>query len=176
MFEVYERLPNNNEHDITDTVVLCHERREKGRILAKTKQGKEIRIFLDRGQTLKIGELLRTTCGAIIIVAGADETVTTASTDDWATFSRACYHLGNRHVKIQIGERWLRFPPDHVLAEMLLGLGLDIVQEQAVFEPESGAYAHHSGHHHAHGTHASAHTHANSHESNSVEHHHEHIA
>jgi urease accessory protein len=64
-------------------------------------------------------------------------------------FARACYHLGNRHVKVQVGERWLRISPDHVLEQMLGQLGLRLEPEEAVFVPESGAYAGGShGHHH----------------------------
>lgn len=169
MFEVHERLRSEKPHDITDTVVLCHERREKSRILAHTEQGKEIRIFLDRGDTLNIGDLLRTSCGATVLVGGAQEPVTTARAADWATFARACYHLGNRHVKIQIGDCWLRFSPDHVLSEMLMGLGLTLSDERAVFEPESGAYAQHRHAHDRHTQHHHAHTHRS-------EHHHEHTA
>ncbi len=60
---------------------------------------------------------------------------------------RACYHLGNRHVKLQVGERWLRMQPDHVLEEMLELLGLTLTHQETVFVPESGAYSN-GGHHH----------------------------
>jgi urease accessory protein len=79
-------------------------------------------------------------------IEGAVEEVTHAECEDWHTFARACYHLGNRHVKIQVGERWLRIKPDHVLEEMLELLGLTLTKQDTVFVPESGAYAH--GHHH----------------------------
>ena len=83
----------------------------------------------------------------------------TASCDDWETFSKACYHLGNRHVKIQVGERWLRMKPDYVLEDMLKLHGLTVTAENAIFAPEEGAYKgghnhHHHGeneHHHDHG-------------------------
>lgn len=178
MLEVYERLPQHNTESATDAVVLCHERREKGRILATTQKGVEVRIFLDRGQPLRVGELLRASCGTIIQVSAAQEPVTTASTDDWLTFSRACYHLGNRHVKIQIGERWLRFPPDHVLEDMLKGLDLEIRHEHAIFIPESGAYAQHTHPHPHQQPHDQTNLLSTSHDtkkaSDRAEHHHEH--
>ena len=111
-----------------------------------TDDGIETRLFLERGKPLQIGELLRSQCGKILKVNGAKELVITAFCEDWSLFSRACYHLGNRHVKLQIGERWLRITPDHVLEEMLQKLGLQTRHETSVFIPESGAYNH--GHHH----------------------------
>ena len=71
--------------------------------------------------------------------------------------ARAAYHLGNRHVALQIGPGWLRYCHDHVLDDMLRGLGLTVTVEQAPFEPEAGAYhadadgAHSHGHSHSHG-------------------------
>lgn len=145
MLEIYDRLGLDSHQQIDETLNLTHEQRDKGRIRTLAQSGKEIRIFLERGQPLLVGEVLRSQCGKHVKVEGAIEPVTIAQCDDWALFSRACYHLGNRHVKIQIGERWLRIVPDHVLEDMLLQLGLTLTSENAVFIPESGAYknAHH---------------------------------
>ncbi len=150
MYEVYERLDHG--HHIEDTVVLDHDIRVKGRFKVISEKGVEVRVFLERGKTLQIGEVLKTECGKEIEVVGAKESVVDASCDDWEAFSKACYHLGNRHVKIQVGERWLRMKPDYVLEEMLVLLGLTVAQEQAVFIPEDGAYSggHSHGHDHAH--------------------------
>ena len=63
-------------------------------------------------------------------------------TDDPKALARAAYHLGNRHVPVQVGDGWLRYLADHVLDDMLRGLGLEPKSEQAPFEPESGAYGH----------------------------------
>jgi len=146
MLEVYERLGHHCHDHPMGTLILTHEQRDKGRLRAITAEGVEVRIFLDRGKPLQVGEFLRTACGRTLKIEGAVEPVMHASCDDWLTFSRACYHLGNRHVKIQVGERWLRILPDHVLEEMLNSLGLATVSELAIFVPESGAYSH--GHHH----------------------------
>ena len=111
-----------------------------------------MRVFLERGKPLLVGEFLKTECGKIVQVQGALESVAHASCDDWHTFARACYHLGNRHVKLEVGERWLRIKPDHVLEEMIHLQGLLITHEEAVFVPESGAYkVGGSGHSHSHG-------------------------
>lgn len=147
--EVYERLGVVEEAEVNDTLVLDHEQRDKGRLRLTAATGAEVRIFLDRGNPLRVGELLRTLCGKNIRVEGAPEPVAVARCDDWPTFARACYHLGNRHVKVAVGDRELRIKPDHVLEEMLVQLGLSVAHETAVFVPESGAYG--RGHHHHHG-------------------------
>lgn len=150
-YEVYQRLDHG--HHIVDQVVLDHDVRVKGRFKVLSEKGVEVRVFLERGKTLRVGEVLKTECGKEIEILGAEETVAVATCDNWEAFSKACYHLGNRHVKIQVGERWLAMKPDYVLEEMLVLLGLTVSQKQAVFIPEDGAYAnggaqHHGGHHH----------------------------
>lgn len=150
MLEVYERLPASPSEKIHDRLVLDHLQREKGRLRAVSAGGEEVRLFLERGQPLRVGELLRTRCGKCLAVAGAEEEVLYAETGDWHAFSRACYHLGNRHTRIEIGDRWLRLGRDHVLEQMLRDLGLETREELAVFVPEGGAYAGggHGHHHH----------------------------
>lgn len=151
VFEIHERLGVSDAQEY-DQIMLTHEERDKGRLRATTKAGNEARIFLDRGRPLAVGELLRATDSTLLRVAGARERVVRATCDDWEVFSRACYHLGNRHVKLEIGERWLRMVPDHVLEEMLVHIGLTCIAEEAVFVPEPGAYGgtHRHGHGHGH--------------------------
>ena len=146
MLEVFQRLGSHCHAEIDEVVVLDHEQRQRGRLKLRSENGVEVRVFLERGQPLLVGEYLKTTCGKHVQVQGASESVAHASCADWHTFARACYHLGNRHTKMQVGERWLRIKPDHVLEEMLVQLGLVVSHEEAVFIPESGAYSH--GHHH----------------------------
>ncbi|TXR53392.1 urease accessory protein UreE [Reinekea thalattae] len=146
MLEAIERLGLHCEQPAVAIVTLNHEQRERGRLKLVSDQGEEVRVFLERGKALLVGEYLRSRCGQIIQVRGATEAVAHASCEDWHTFSRACYHLGNRHTKVEVGDRWLRIKPDHVLEDMLHQIGLVVSLEQAVFNPENGAYAH--GHHH----------------------------
>ena len=171
MLQVFERLRPDSGLHIDDQLVLDHLQREKGRFKAYASSGEEVRVFLERGQTLAIGEVLRSECGKHLAVLGAVEEVTTARCEDWGLFSKACYHLGNRHVKMQIGDRWLRITPDHVLEDMLQQLGLSTSREQAVFVPEPGAYLQRGGHHHHHGDHSHDHGDSHSH-SHSHDHHH----
>ncbi|WAJ70425.1 urease accessory protein UreE [Catenovulum adriaticum] len=149
MLQVYQRLSHVHE-PVTNSITLDHGTRQKARIKTKTDQDEAVGIFVERGHPLKVGEVLKTECGKLIEVKGAQEPVITASTSDWHTFSKVCYHLGNRHTVLQVGERWLRFKPDHVLQELCEMYGLTTSDKAEIFEPESGAYGGHSGHSHSH--------------------------
>ena len=163
MYEIYERGLNQNQahlHDVDSKILLTHEQRTKARLKVTAENGEEVRLFLDHGKSLEVGEYLKTTCGKVVRVDGAIEPVARAFCDEWHTFARACYHLGNRHVKVQVGDLSLRMLPDHVLEEMLLGLGMKVVHEDAVFIPEHGAYhGSGSGHSHGHDHHEEKHSH-----------------
>ena len=85
------------------------------------------------------------------LLTGQQLTVSTLYCNDALQMARACYHLGNRHVALQITEKFIRFQADHVLDELCHGLGLTVVSEDAPFEPEPGAYGdygHVQGHSH----------------------------
>jgi urease accessory protein len=131
-----------------DSITLDFDTRQKARIKALTDLGCSIGIFIERGKPLLVGEILKTECGKLIIVKGSLEPAVTASTKDWLTFSKMCYHLGNRHTRLQIGDGWLRFQPDHVLTELVLQYGLIVTHEPAIFEPEKGAYSQPASHSH----------------------------
>ena len=151
MVDIYKFLPPNAVSSISGKVVLNHLQREKARFKATSEEGEELRVFLDRGKVLAIGGILQSTCGKNFLIAAAAEDVLSARSDHWLTFAKACYHLGNRHVKLQVGDRWLRILPDHVLEEMLIKLGMCTQLETVEFIPESGAYSQLSiGHVHAH--------------------------
>ncbi|WP_255873690.1 urease accessory protein UreE [Microbulbifer elongatus] len=176
--EIFRRLGIKPELSADYRVILDHLQRDRGRLRVFADDGSEVRIFLERGKPLLVGEILQSECGKTIEVIGAEEPVTTARSDDWVTFSRACYHLGNRHVKLQISDsvedRWLRITPDHVLEEMLELLGLKLTREQAVLVPESGAYSggHSHSHSHSHGHEESGHGHHHHHGEQHEHHHH----
>ena len=148
MLLAYTRL-SHIHGNIDDSITLDHDTRKKARIKSTTDTSIDIGVFLERGHPLLVGEILKTECGKFIVVKGKAEDVATAIADDWLSFSKICYHLGNRHTSLQIGERWVRFKPDHVLEELAENYGLSINKTPAVFEPESGAYGK-SGHNHGH--------------------------
>jgi urease accessory protein len=134
-------------------LVLPFELRQRSRLRAHLTSGQEVGLFLERGIVLRGGDLLRAEDGTVIEVVAALETVSTVRESDATRLARAGYHLGNRHVPVQIGPGWLRYGHDHVLDDMVRGLGLTVVVEQAPFEPEAGAYGQaHGAHEHSHGT------------------------
>ena len=131
------------------TLTLPFELRQKSRLRTRLDSGEEVGLFLPRGTVLRHGDRLRATDGRVVEVRAAPETVSTARAADSLLLARAAYHLGNRHVALQIGSGWLRYLHDHVLDGMARELGLTVLCEQAPFEPEAGAYGG-GGHHHGH--------------------------
>jgi urease accessory protein len=119
---------------------LPFELRSRSRFRARLVGGEQVGVILARGQILRGGDLLLAADGRVIEVTAAPETVSTLRSADPRLLVRAAYHLGNRHVALQIGADWLRYRHDHVLDQMVAGFGLQVTIEQASFEPESGAY------------------------------------
>ncbi len=132
------------------TLTLPFELRQKSRLRTWLDNGVDVGLFLPRGTVLRGGDRLRTTTGLVIEVHAAPERVSTVRTEDSRLLARAAYHLGNRHVPLQIDASWLRYLHDHVLDRMVRELGLDVICEQAPFEPEAGAHGEVNGYHHHH--------------------------
>jgi urease accessory protein len=128
-------------------LTLIHELRQKSRQRVTLNNGQEVGLFLPRGTTLQEGDLLEAGNGLIIEVKAADETLSAALTTDPLLLLRACYHLGKRHVPAQITESRVSYLHDHVLDEMMQGLGLEVVTYNGPFEPEPGAYHSDNGNH-----------------------------
>jgi len=144
LLKITERLGQLNQQPPTDCIELDFDHRKRGRLRTLTQRGREVGLFLDRGQSLQQGDWLRAETGELFKVVAAAEQVVSATAKDALQFARVCYHLGNRHVPLQIGEQWLRFQPDHVLEELCQYYGLSVQQELAPFQPENGAYGGHS--------------------------------
>jgi len=125
---------------------LPFELRQKSRLRTKLVSGEEAGLFLEQGSVLRGGDYLRANDGRVVLVVAADEQLMEAKCATPFELVRAAYHLGNRHVPVQIGGGWLRFQADEVLAQMLRGLNATVNKVTAPFEPEAGAYA--GGHHH----------------------------
>lgn len=138
----------NETAECISSLTLPFELRQKARLHATLDNGQEAGIFLPRGLIIRDGDILKAETGEYIKVVSANEKVSTVYSNDPLLLARACYHLGNRHVPIQICETWIRYLDDHVLNEMVEGLGLSIKQEVTPFEPESGAYSSHHSHAH----------------------------
>ena len=129
-----------------ERLVLPFELRQKSRLRTRLASGEEVGLFLPRGTVLRGGNHLRGNDGRIILVVAAAEALTHAQCADTTELTRAAYHLGNRHVPVQMGAGWLRFARDAVLSDMVAGLGITTSDVDAPFEPEAGAYG--GGHHH----------------------------
>jgi urease accessory protein len=134
------------------TLTLTFDQRQKCRLRAVLDSGEDVGVLLERGTVLKEGDRLTGEEGVVVQIRAALETVSVAHCADALQFARACYHLGNRHVPLQILPGELRYLHDHVLDDLLHGLGIAVQVQRAAFEPEPGAYAqgHANSGHHAH--------------------------
>jgi urease accessory protein len=131
-------------------LVLPFESRQKSRLRAQLEGGEEVGVLLDRGTVLRGGDRLLASDGRVVEIVAAVEAVSVVTADDGFRLARAAYHLGNRHVAVQVGSGWLSYLRDHVLDDMVRGLGFDVSPAEQPFEPEGGAYQH-PGHAHDHG-------------------------
>ena len=131
----------------TEQLVLDFDSRTKSRLRTRIASGEEVGLFLPRGTILRGGDKLTAKDGRIVEVVAAPEALVEARCANPYELTRAAYHLGNRHVAVQVLDGALRIQQDHVLEHMLEGLGTQLSHIDAAFEPEAGAYAH--GHHHA---------------------------
>lgn len=132
----------------TDTAHLTFDERSKSRLLLRLDSGAQAALVVERGRLLRGGDRVRTQDGREVVIIAAEESLLEVSSDDPAAIARAAFHLGNRHVAVQVMAKRLRFLNDRILEEMVKGLGLEVRAVHAPFEPEGGAY----GHHHAHGS------------------------
>jgi urease accessory protein len=166
MIRITSILENSSAHDTAPNDTAPHKRpphdttlslpireRTKSRIKVTLDDGREAGLFLPRGEVLRGGDLVQSDEGLVVQINAAPETVSTVTSNSTHALARASYHLGNRHVPLQIEPEFLRYQHDHVLDDMVIGLGLSVAVEEAPFEPEAGAYknapASH-GHHHDH--------------------------
>jgi urease accessory protein len=132
---------------VLSTLTLTRDQRIRSRLKVTLDNGIEAGLFLARGSVLQQDSRLQADSGEVIRIVAASESVSTVTVDDALLLARACYHLGNRHVALQISAGFIRYQHDHVLDDMLRGLGLSVSVEMAPFEPESGAYGDHASSH-----------------------------
>ncbi|WP_377156949.1 urease accessory protein UreE [Roseateles sp. UC29_93] len=144
-------------------VTLDWDTRQKSRFQVADSQGRELGVFLPRGTVVRGGDVLVAEDGSLVRVVAAPQALLriTACTAHGSPFDlvRAAYHLGNRHVQIELKPDHLKIEPDHVLADMLRAMHLIVNEVEEGFEPEGGAYAAGGhGHEHSH-DHGHAHDH-----------------
>lgn len=125
---------------------LTAEERQKARQRIELETGEVIHFQLPRGSHIHTGEYFQNAEGTVTVQAIAKpEAVITVRSSDPLKLLKAAYHLGNRHVPLEVTLEYLRFSPDHVLEAMVEGFGVELETETAPFFPETGAYG---GHHH----------------------------
>ena len=146
MLEVRSRFAGPQEPAVYGRLRLPFDRRQKSRQRAALESGEEVAIALARGEVLRGGDLLVAPGGEIIQVVAETERVMQAECGSSEALARVAYHLGNRHVPLQVGAGWVRFAADDVLAKMVERLGAQVTALDAPFEPEAGAYAPHHRH------------------------------
>jgi urease accessory protein len=139
-----QRLDHISEDTTFETVELTFDTRQKSRFRATLKNGTDIGADLPRTGILRSGSFIATVEGSILRVDAKPERLMQVIALTAFDLLKAAYHLGNRHVPLMLTPTALYFEPDHVLAEMVIGLGLTVAEVDHPFEPESGAYAQHS--------------------------------
>lgn len=162
----------------SEWVELDWDDRQKSRLEAVTSHGESLAIILERGRVMRGGDVLLDAQGRLVLVKAKAQPVMLVRPCSVHgaphDLSRAAYHLGNRHVPVDVRVDHLRFEPDHVLAQMLRGLHFNVEDAVLDFEPEAGAYHRHAdghlhagggGHvHHGHGADESGHGQGDDHE------------
>jgi len=129
--------------DVRGQLKLPFDARQKSRLKTKLVSGEDVGLMLPRGEILRGGDLVTASDGRVIEIVAQAENILHIETMELA---KIAYHLGNRHVPVQVGENFLRIAEDHVLEEMVKKLGAKVSHVEAPFEPEAGAYA--GGHQH----------------------------
>ena len=146
---IRQRVQRQDRYD--DRLILPFDRRQKSRLRTRLESGAEVGLFLERGSMLRDGDFLQTEDGLFVRVVAAPEQVYLVRCDSPLQLMRAAYHLGNRHVPLEIGDGWLKLRRDAVLRDMLIGLGASVSDAELPFDPEAGAYG--GGHNHGDASH-----------------------
>lgn len=146
---------------VADTLTLDHEARHRRRIALVAEGGLEFLLDLDRATVLDDGDAVKLEDGRLVQIKAAPERLIEVTTGNPVRLTKVAWHIGNRHVAAEIGEDAIYIGYDHVLLEMIRGLGANAREVTRPFRPERGAYEGHGHHDHAHdhGDHAHAHAH-----------------
>ena len=145
MLTLTQRLPANADAVVSHTLSLTAEERTRSNYRFETEAGQVLLLRLPRGTVLRDRDLLQSENDILVRIIAKPEPVLTVTARNPLELLRAAYHLGNRHVALEITPTYLRLSADSVLQEMLEHLGLEVTAEITPFEPEIGAYGHHLG-------------------------------
>ena len=133
-----------------DSIALDAHERHRRRVVLRCDRGTTFLLDLPQATALRDGDGLVLDDGAIVRIVGAPEPLVDVAAADAHELARLAWHIGNRHVDVQIVGDRLRIRRDHVIEDMLRGLGARLSPLEAPFDPEHGAYEHHHGHGHGH--------------------------
>jgi len=150
MLRLTQRFPADRSVETPLILALTAEERTRSRHHFTTPEGHAFYLQLPRGTILRDQDVLKAETGEWVRVVAKPEPVTTVTAHHPLDLLRAAYHLGNRHVALEVGSNYLRLLPDPVLQAMLEQLGLQTVNDIHPFQPEAGAYESSHGHSHAH--------------------------
>ena len=145
MLTLTQIKPPNKSILVNFSLALTAEERTRSRHRFTTVEGEIVYLHLLRGTVLQAGDLLQDYGETILVrVSAKSEPVITVTTTNSLELLKAAYHLGNRHVPVEISTHYLRLAPDPVLQKMLEQLNFEVISEIMPFFPEQGAYKHHS--------------------------------
>lgn len=145
MLILVEKVETSQTESGLETVELTAEERQRSFFRCTTQQGREIKLDLKRGTVLNHGDILRThgdaqgQCTQVLIIAKPEPVITVTASHP-LNLLKAAYHLGNRHIALEVAENYLRLSPDPVLEKMLSSMPVTATAEIAPFHPERGAY------------------------------------
>lgn len=145
MLTLNRRLPANSTVEVSFTLALTAQERTRSRHRFETIDGQELYLCLSRGTVLQDGDLLQSddaTAQIFVRVAAKPEPVIVVTATP-VKLIQAAYHLGNRHVPVEIAANYLHISPDPVLEKMLANLGVEVIDAVLPFQPQPGAYSHH---------------------------------
>lgn len=131
--------------EASDRIVLDFDHRHRRRLQMTSEAGRSFLLDLKDAVALKHGDVLELTDGSSVAVQAKAEKVAEISIDDARQLTRIAWHLGNRHLPTEILPDRLRIAYDHVIVDMVKGLGATVDVVEAPFQPEGGAYGHHHG-------------------------------
>ena len=132
-------------------LTLDFDARHRRRIQLTADQGEDVLLDLPKTVAMTDGDGLQLEDGRWLEVRAAAETIVEVRHNDPHQLARLAWHLGNRHLPTEIRDEVIRIRPDHVIEDMLLGFGADLVKVQVPFQPEGGAYGGNGHRHHSHG-------------------------
>jgi urease accessory protein len=143
MLTFTKHLPANPDAVVSFTLPMTAADRTRSRHRFETDAGEMLNLHLPRGTVLRDRDLLQSEDGnCLVLVIAKPESVLTVRASTPLLLLRAAYHLGNRHVSLEVADSYVRFSPDSVLQVMLEKMGLEVTEEIVPFQPEIGAYGH----------------------------------